>query len=208
MSYQPPGFSNNPKTPNGAPDFGPPPYMPEGPTDAGGSLAPPPDSFAPPPTGPTASYGGYPPAPLPPAPLPLPPGPNASYSPPGGYGPPPPYGAPPMQPMYGPPPVIYQSPLYRPVPQPAGGAAVAVEVLAGVFGVWGVGWLMSGYTAVGVTLLIVGLLVVPGLFVALTVLTLGFGVVTLPCFFIADVIVVAVSAVKLSNRLRSGPAPL
>lgn len=109
--------------------------------------------------------------------------------------------------MYGQQPVIYQPVIYQPRPA-QGNGAVAVEVICGVFGIWGVGWMMSGYTAIGVTLLLTGLLVVPGLAFALVLLTFGFGVVLLPCFWIADIVVIVISAVNLSNRLKFGPRPL
>lgn len=218
MDYPPPSGQspNDPNPPDSAPDYGRPPNAPDGPTITQGDYTgyapppppmPPPQQYGgyapPPPTGPTASFSGYPRPPAPSGPMP----PYGGYAPPAPAYAPPPYAGPPSQARYGQQPVIYQPVIYQ--PQPArGGGAVAVEVIAGLFGIWGVGWMMSGYTSVGVTLLLVGLLAMPGLAIALIVLTFGFGVVLLPCFGVADIAVIVISAVNLSNRLKSGPPPL
>ncbi|HEX9039337.1 MAG TPA: hypothetical protein VF808_20315 [Ktedonobacterales bacterium] len=145
------------------------------------------------PEGPTNPVPGYA-APL--QPYGPPPGPTAPYP----YAPQPPYAPPPSQAMAGQP-IAYQ-PL-RPASSGSGGA-VAVEVIAGIFGLWGIGWMMRGYTSTGVALLVSGLVVNFALFFGLLFFTFGLG---LPCLLVADIIVAVISAVNLSNRLKSS-APL
>lgn len=209
MSYPPPDWQDpnqtyepyTPSAPYGAQEYGQPAYTPEGPTEPGPYAPPAPPAppapfggYAPPPTGSTASFGGYPPPPPPPA---LP-GQAAPYAPP--------YQGQSSQALYGQQPVVYQPVVYQPVvmPERNSGAAVAVEVIAGIFGLWGIGWLMRGYTSTGIIMLVAGLLIIPTVFVALLIFTLGFG---LPCLGVANIIFVIVSAVNLNNRIRSGILP-
>ena len=81
--------------------------------------------------------------------------PGYSYAPP-----PPPPGYPRSQPLYAPP-MVYASPGYAPPPSAHQGkpepVAVAVEAICALFGIYGIGWLMSGRTGVGLGLLFGGL---------------------------------------------------
>jgi hypothetical protein len=116
------------------------------------------------------------------------------YTPP----PPPPVYAAPSQPAAG-----YPAP-----PQPLAGAYVApqarpqdttpviVEAILAFFGVYGVGWLISGETSIGVALLIAGF-VWDAIFVAA-----AFTVIGLCCVVPLQLIFVALSAFQLNNRLR------
>jgi hypothetical protein len=139
-----------------------------------------------------------PPPPVPPAEQMAPP---ASEAPPA-YTPPPP------------PPVTYAPPMAPPAPQFQGYAPVApmmaprrektvpilLEVIPGLFGLFGIGWLVSGYTSTGLLLLIGGLVfdVVMGI---ITVFTLGIGFL---CWGPLIVVIMIVSAVMLNRRLDMG----
>lgn len=97
-------------------------------------------SYNPPPSGP---YGPY--QPMPPS-QPLSQGyPYQGYPAPAPA--PAPYGAPPY-------PMPYQPPL---VAKPDGGA-IAVEAICGFFSLYGVGWMMKGKVAVGLPLMLGGIL--------------------------------------------------
>jgi hypothetical protein len=122
---------------------------------------------------------------------------------------PPPYQAPPSQGLYGqsryPPPMAYPSAvMYPPAPRQDGGAAIVVEVIAGLVGFWGIGWLMRGYTLTG-ALLLVGGLVFGGAMLAVSIITFGAGLL---CWGPLNIIAMVCSAIALSNRLRSGPSPI
>ncbi len=83
-------------------------------------------------------------------------------------------------------------------PRSNGGAAIVFEVIAGLFGFFGIGWLASGFTTTGLFLLIGGIIwdVVGGL---LSVATFGAGFL---CMGVVNIIVVVVSAITLNNRLN------
>jgi hypothetical protein len=97
---------------------------------------------------------------------------------------------------------------YAAPPQPVASAAVApqasapnttpviVEAILAFFGIYGVGWLMSGETTIGVALLIAGF-VWDAIFVAAAFTVLG-----LCCVVPLQLIFVALSAFQLNNRLR------
>jgi membrane-bound ClpP family serine protease len=85
-------------------------------------------------------------------------------------------------------------------PRPASTLPVVVEVIAGLFGLFGIGWLMSGFTSTGLFLLIGGIIwdVVGSI---IGVVTLGIGFL---CLGIVNVIVLISSAVILNRRLTTG----
>lgn len=113
----------------------------------------------------------------------------------------PPAGAP----TYAPPPAYAPAPGYAPgaplaAPRSVGGAAVIVEAIAGFFGLFGIGWLMSGITTTGLFLLIGGIIWdVVGFFFSITTLGLGF-----LCVGAVNVVVLIVSSVLLNRRLTTG----
>ncbi|HEY7021182.1 MAG TPA: hypothetical protein VH349_08695 [Ktedonobacterales bacterium] len=125
----------------------------------------------------------------PPPPLDEPP----AYTPP----PPPVYAAPP-QPAAG-----YAAPLQpvasayvAPQARPQNNTPVIVEAILAFFGIYGVGWLISGETSIGIALLIAGF-VWDAIFVAAAITVLG-----LCCVVPLQLIFVALSAFQLNNRLR------
>ncbi len=81
---------------------------------------------------------------------------------------------------------------------------MAVEIIAGLFGFWGIGWLMRGYTSTGV-LLLVGGFVFAALMLAITIFTAGVGLL---CWGPLNIAVIVASGITLSNRLKSGPSPI
>jgi hypothetical protein len=114
----------------------------------------------------------------------------------------PPASAPDVAPAAAYPPMAGYTPVQPMVaPKRNGGAAIVVEVIAGLFGFFGVGWLMSGFTTTGLFLLIGGIiwLVVGFLLSVVSLVAGGFG---FPCMVVVDVIVAIVSAVVLNNRLK------
>jgi hypothetical protein len=100
----------------------------------------------------------------------------------------------PIQPLFVPPPSF---PTY---PQ-ANGSALLIEILLNCLGLYGVGWLLSGNTTVGV-LLLIGSLVLWPLMGLLIILTLGFAL-----FFVAPLALglIVCNAVLLSKATRSIP---
>jgi hypothetical protein len=94
--------------------------------------------------------------------------------------------------------------MYPPAPRQDGGAAIVVEVVAGLFGFWGIGWLMRGYTLTG-ALLLIGGLVFGAIMLVVSLLTFGVGFL---CWGPLNLVVMVCSAIALSNRLRSGPSPM
>lgn len=120
----------------------------------------------------------------------------------------PPAYTPPPPPAYTPPSPPQPAAGYVALPQPVAGAYVApqarpqnttpviVEAILAFFGVYGVGWLISGETSIGVALLIAGF-VWDAIFVAAAFTVLG-----LCCVVPLQLIFVALSAFQLNNRLR------
>lgn len=78
--------------------------------------------------------------------------------------------------------------------------AIVLEIIPGLFGFFGIGWLASGYVTTGLILLIAGIMwTVIGSF--FSVLTFGFG---FACMAVINIVVVIVSALTLSSRLKRG----
>lgn len=116
------------------------------------------------------------------------------------------YAPPPASaPAYAPPLAYGATPGYAPVaplaaPRPVGIAAVVVEAIAGFFGLFGIGWLMSGITTTGLFLLIGGIIWdVVGFF--FSIFTAGFG---LFCVGAVNIVVLIISSVLLNRRLTTG----
>jgi hypothetical protein len=113
--------------------------------------------------------------------------------------PPPPSEEPPA---YTPPPPVYVAPSQpvaghvAPQARPQNTTPVIVEAILAFFGIYGVGWLISGETSIGVALLIAGF-VWDAIFVAA-----AFTVIGLCCVVPLQLIFVALSAFQLNNRLR------
>ncbi len=75
-----------------------------------------------------------------------------------------------------------------------------VEILLSLFlGVYGVGWLMSGETTVGVVLLICSFVIYWPLLIAIAVFTLGFGLI---CDFPLAIAAIVINAILLNSALN------
>ena len=79
--------------------------------------------------------------------------------------------------------------------------AVLIECIAGFFGLYGIGWLMSGYTTTGMLLLIGGL-VWSALVWGFILLTFGFGIFALACAGPIDLAIWITSALILNSTLK------
>ena len=116
---------------------------------------------------------------------------------------------PPPAPIYAPSPVsqpqsYYQSAVAAPR-QADSSTPVIVEILCGIFGFYGIGWLIAGYTVPGI-LLLVGGLVWAVLFWTIAALTAFIGLI---CLVPIDIAIFVTSALILNSRLkqrRMGPA--
>jgi hypothetical protein len=107
--------------------------------------------------------------------------PQAAQTPPPGYGPP-----------------AYGQPVYFQAQQQSSTGPVIAEVILGLFGIFGVGWLIGGKTTVGAVLL--GLSVLWWI-VSIVAVVLTFGVGAL-CIYPIDIAFIAGSAVALHNSLK------
>ena len=76
--------------------------------------------------------------------------------------------------------------------------AIILEVVIGLFGLFGIGWLVAGYKDTGVKILVGGLIwwLVA---IVISIFTLGIGLL---CIWPVDIIIMIVSVVNLSNRLK------
>lgn len=125
------------------------------------------------------------------------------------------YMSPPRQPDYGsPPPYANQQPpsygavnvnIYNNV----GGSnkkteALVVEIVASLFGIYGIGWLMAGETTPGIVLLIGSIVLYWPIFILGTIFTLGIGLLCLGPLAIAAIIT---NAILLNNVLNRKAAP-
>ena len=72
------------------------------------------------------------------------------------------------------------------------------EVLGGLFGLYGVGWIVGGYAVTG-ALLLVGSFLLTLLWIAVTLATVGVG---LFCIIPIDLVILATSALTLNARLK------
>lgn len=106
----------------------------------------------------------------------------------------------PSRPLYPPVPVVPKS---RPqqviyVVQQTPSTPVIVEVLGGLFGFYGIGWLVGGYVATG-TFLLLGSLLLAGLWAIVTIATVGVG---LFCIIPIDLAILLGSTLTLNSRLK------
>lgn len=77
--------------------------------------------------------------------------------------------------------------------------ALVVEIIASLFGIYGIGWLMSGETTVGILLLIGSFVLYWPIFIVGAIFTFGFGLLCLGPLGIAAIIV---NAIMLNNALK------
>jgi hypothetical protein len=102
---------------------------------------------------------------------------------------PPPQVEVPSQPAYNPPPPAYQPPAPA-AANPNKTTALIVEILAGMFGFLGIGWIIAGKTGLGIGLLIgywVFLAIYVVILTLLATVTLGFGYLGLCCLPIVPI---------------------
>ncbi len=78
-------------------------------------------------------------------------------------------------------------------------AALVVEVIASLFGIYGIGWLMAGETTTGVLLLIGSFVLYWPIFIVGSIITLGLGLFCLGPLGIAAIII---NAILLNNMLN------
>jgi hypothetical protein len=112
----------------------------------------------------------------------------------------------PPQPGYGPsyqPPTIYANAVHMtviPAPvQPTNTeGAMAAEIILSLFGIFGIGWLMSGETTTGIVLVVCSFLVYWPIMLGGTIMTFGFGLICLGPLAIGAIIL---NAVLLHRRL-------
>jgi hypothetical protein len=100
---------------------------------------------------------------------------------------------PPMQPQQG-----YYQPMVVQPQQNNNTLAIVLEVVGGLFGIFGIGWLISGETKTGLMFLIGGLIWI-AVAVVLTIVTLGIGLV---CIFPIDIGILITSTLLLNNKLK------
>ena len=76
--------------------------------------------------------------------------------------------------------------------------AIVLEVVIGLFGLYGIGWLVAGFKDTGVKILVGGLIwwLVA---IVISVFTLGIGLL---CIWPIDLVIMIVSVVNLSKRLK------
>ncbi|MGC5021225.1 hypothetical protein [Micromonospora sp. DT47] len=103
-------------------------------------------------------------------------------------------------------PAAYGPPAYHPtsvavVPQKSAGAAVALELVLGLFGVFGVGNLYAGRVATGVILMVSFWAL---FWVNFFLIFLAVGIVTMPLTWIAYLIVGALLAARSVEQHNSG----
>lgn len=76
--------------------------------------------------------------------------------------------------------------------------AIILEVICGIFGIYGIGWLVSGNTSTGLIFLIGGFVWL-AVAIVLSILTLGIGLI---CIWPIDLAIMITSVIMLSNRLK------
>jgi hypothetical protein len=109
---------------------------------------------------------------------------------------------PPPAPIFAPAPVSQPQGYYQPAvvaPQQADSSTpVIVEIICGIFGLYGIGWMIAGYTVPGIVLLIGGL-VWAAIFWTVAVFTAFIGLV---CLVPIDIAIWVTSALILNSRLK------
>ena len=79
--------------------------------------------------------------------------------------------------------------------------AIVLEIVCGLFGFFGIGWLVSGNTQTGI-LLLVGGLIWDAIAVFLAVITIGLGFI---CIGPINLAILITSTIILNNRLKQMP---
>jgi fumarate reductase subunit D len=80
--------------------------------------------------------------------------------------------------------------------------AVILEAVLGFFGLFGIGWMVGGYTVPGVLLLVCGILVEIGIWTGSAIAALFTFGLSFFCPVVFNVIVLAISALTLNSRLK------
>jgi hypothetical protein len=76
--------------------------------------------------------------------------------------------------------------------------AIVLEVIGGLFGIYGIGWLVAGFTSTGLFLLIGGIVWVV-IAIVLSIVTLGLFAL---CIFPINLAVLITSTLLLNNKLK------
>ena len=98
------------------------------------------------------------------------------------------------------PPVSAPSPAY-PAEKKDRGVALILEILPGLFGFLGIGWIYTGNLTVGISALI-GFWVLIAIEVFIVIITVGFGAC---CVLPLNIIILAASALMLNNYIQQHP---
>lgn len=77
-------------------------------------------------------------------------------------------------------------------------APVIIEVIGGLFGFYGIGWLVGGYVVTG-TLMLIGSLLLTSVWLLVTIATVGVG---LFCIIPANLAILLTSTLSLNSRLK------
>jgi len=77
--------------------------------------------------------------------------------------------------------------------------ALVAEIILSLFGIYGVGWLIGGETAIGIILLVCSFVIYLPFVILVTILTLGFA---LNCIVPMSIAAIIVNAVLLNNALK------
>ncbi len=88
---------------------------------------------------------------------------------------------------------------------PNKGTALVLEILPAFFGIYGIGWLYAGRVATGLILLLTGLVVIWGGYIAiflLSVPTLGLGCVCICAVILLQIFIAVLSVLSLNNALE------
>jgi hypothetical protein len=97
----------------------------------------------------------------------------------------------------------YQPPgqAYAPRPPKDKSIALILEILPGLFGLLGIGWIYSGNTTTGV-LWLIGFLVWTIVATVISVATVGIGII---CWLPISIGLIAISAISLNNYTKAHP---
>jgi len=98
---------------------------------------------------------------------------------------------------------VVQQPVEAYVQRPLKDRSIALilEIIPGLFGLLGIGWIYSGNTTTGVIWLI-GFLIWTAMATVVSLLTAGLGII---CWLPISIILIAVSAISLNNYTKQHP---
>lgn len=102
-------------------------------------------------------------------------------------------------PLSNPPPQAQYPPAYRPLKDRS--VAYILEILPGIFGILGIGWMYAGNTGVGIAWL-VGTLVWDVIAIIIDIASVGFGCF---CSVPVNIVLIVLSSVSLSNYIKQHP---